>query len=129
MNQGFGIETTDNYVVYTDVSTNVFAKKMGEDSSVDPIVMTNAMQTPRGVVWDGDGTIYVADSSANAIYALPSATKVPRVPEMVVGLHGAYGLAFASGDDPGLIVEEYRPPSYEQPDPSIWCMLAPSLFC
>ena len=47
------------------------------------------------------GTIYVADSQANAVFSLPSATMQPRVPELVVALHGAFGLALVSGDDPG----------------------------
>lgn len=60
MNQAFGVTVTDNYVVYTDVASNVYAKKMGD--TAPPVVMTSSVQTGRGVVWDGDGTIYVADS-------------------------------------------------------------------
>ena len=35
-------------------------------------MVTDKLLEPRGYVWDGDGTIFVADRGGGAVYGLPS---------------------------------------------------------
>ena len=67
-----------------------------------PTLLADGFGTPRGVKWDRDGTVYVADSSRGSVSALPAYGLEKVDPELVVQLHGAFDVAIISGSDPGL---------------------------
>uniref|UniRef100_A0A7S1PRZ0 SMP-30/Gluconolactonase/LRE-like region domain-containing protein n=1 Tax=Alexandrium catenella TaxID=2925 RepID=A0A7S1PRZ0_ALECA len=52
-----------------------------------------AMQDPTSLVWDGDGTVLVADRTAGSVFSFPSGTIQQHHLEKVVDAHGINGLA------------------------------------
>lgn len=87
----YGVAETYNMLVYTSGSTEVYGISRSGGSS---ITMTRSMEQARGVVWDGDGTVYVADQAASTIYSLPCGRMSENVPiDRTVDFHDAYGLA------------------------------------
>lgn len=87
----YGIAETYNMLVYTSGSTEVYGISR---SGGDPIVMTRTMEQARGVVWDGDGTVYIADQAASTIYSMPCGRMSENLPmDRTVEFHDAYGLA------------------------------------
>lgn len=87
----YGIAETYNMLVYTSGSTEVYGISRSGGS---PIIMTRQMQQARGVVWDGDGTVYIADQGASTIYSMPCGRMAENLPmDTTVDFHDAYGLA------------------------------------
>lgn len=64
--KSYGVCLVLGNVFYTDEQTNIYGVKKSGGS---PTLINAGMQNPRGCVWDGDGTIYVADRSANGVFA------------------------------------------------------------
>lgn len=80
---------------YTSDSKEVFAvPKTGGP----PELITDKLQGPRGCVWDGGGTVFVADKTGNAIYSFPSMIRHMHAANVtkVVSLEDATGLAVVS---------------------------------
>lgn len=87
----YGIAETYNMLVYTSGSTEVYGISR---SGGAPITMTRTMEQARGVVWDGDGTVYIADQAASTIYSMPCGRMSENLPmDRTVDFHDAYGLA------------------------------------
>jgi len=58
------------------------------------------LRTPRGLVWDLDQTMYVADSSSGNVYSFPVGRMMANVPiTKTVNMKGAYGLVLLSSGD------------------------------
>jgi len=94
--KSYGVCVTLDNVYYTQPSTEIFGvKKSGGAHSLVSDKLTN----PRGCAWDGEGTVYVADRGANAIYSFAGNMKDLREAEMTkaVDFEDAFGLAVFSG--------------------------------
>jgi len=74
-NKAYGVCLSHSNVFYSDEGTFVYAVKQSGGGSLE--TLTGKMLGPRGCAWDGDGTVYVADSKGNAIYSF--AANMPKV--------------------------------------------------
>lgn len=64
--KSYGVCVALNNVFYTQPESTIYGvKKTGST----PRVVSNRLVNPRGCAYDGDGTVYVADRGANAIYS------------------------------------------------------------
>lgn len=63
---------------------------------------TEQLEAPRGLAWDGDGTVYVADQAGSAVFSFPSGKLAATQTSRVVDLHDAFGLALLGEQDPGF---------------------------
>lgn len=64
--KSYGVCLALNNVYYTQPDKTIYGVKKGGS---DVVAITDRLTNPRGCSWDGDGTIYVADRGANAIYS------------------------------------------------------------
>merc|ERR1719506_910393 len=96
-NTAYGVCTSSNSVFYTDKTQFVYGVKKAGGT---PEKMTTMLQSPRGLAWDGDGTVFVADQAANMVYSFPSGRIAPASLTRTTSLHDAFGLAIVSKDDP-----------------------------
>jgi len=98
-NKVFGVALTHNSVVYSDAARSVYGVPVGGG----PVAtFTDQLEAPRGLVWDGDGTMYVADQAGNVVYSFPSGKLAATQTSRVVDLHDAFGLALLGENDPGF---------------------------
>eukprot|EP00916_Digyalum_oweni_P004112 GHVL01007291.1.p1 GENE.GHVL01007291.1~~GHVL01007291.1.p1 ORF type:complete len:363 (+),score=56.71 GHVL01007291.1:164-1252(+) len=90
----YGVCLAGNKVFYTDSDSIVYGvKKNG--GTVGQI--TDQLQKPRGCSYDGDGTIYVADKQASAIYSFPAGSISPHQLKKVADIEDAFGVAVIQG--------------------------------
>jgi len=93
--KSFGVCVAMDDVFFTDDSSKVYGMRR---DGVQPVTLTNEMESPRGCVWDGDNTVYVADRTHGAIFAFPA--PMPSLAEVavrkVVDYDDAFGLAVIS---------------------------------
>lgn len=92
-----GVVKTHKSLVYADETNKVYSVSL----SGGPVyTMTDTLDTPRGLVWDGDNTIYVADSQAGRIWSFPSGRLSNNQPLLTtVDLFDAFGLALLTEKD------------------------------
>lgn len=89
----FGIVLTERYIFY-GASDGVFAVAKSGEYTNDPKLITNKIKQGASMVWDGDGTIYIADRATNGIFAMPSGDTNPhKVTELCNTGDDLYGLA------------------------------------
>jgi len=103
-NKAYGVCISHSNVFYSDEGTFVYAVKQTGGGSLQ--TLTGKMLGPRGCAWDGDGTIYFADSKGNAIYSF--AANMPKVRGMrqlrkVVDVDGPNGVAVITASAPPQI--------------------------
>jgi hypothetical protein len=55
-------------------------------------VITDLVKKPTSMLWDGDGTIYVADNGAGAIYSFASGSASPHALDKIIDAGEVYGL-------------------------------------
>mmetsp|Transcript_101999 Transcript_101999/g.263657 ORF Transcript_101999/g.263657 Transcript_101999/m.263657 type:complete len:346 (+) Transcript_101999:121-1158(+) len=94
--KSYGVCLALNNVFFTQPETTLFGvKKTG--GSVVPV--SQRFTNPRGCVWDGDGTVYVADRGSNAVFSL--AANMQELGEAqitrVADVEDAFGVAVFSG--------------------------------
>lgn len=68
--------------------------------------VASKLSTPRGCVWDGESTVYVADRSANAVFAVAGpggAALEEGVAKKVIDFPGAFGVAVFSSAPTGAM--------------------------
>mmetsp|Transcript_26534 Transcript_26534/g.76378 ORF Transcript_26534/g.76378 Transcript_26534/m.76378 type:complete len:354 (+) Transcript_26534:81-1142(+) len=66
----YGVCIAHDKVFYTQLQSSIYGierKRCCQDSA-SPQLINNRLQNPRGCVYDGDGTVFVADRGANAVY-------------------------------------------------------------
>jgi len=96
-NKVFGVATSSNAIFYSDNTQFVYGlKKAGGEV----VTLSDSFQQPRGLAWDGDGTVFVADQAGSMVYSFPSGRLAPAHTARVTQLHDAFGLALVSLDDP-----------------------------
>mmetsp|Transcript_13368 Transcript_13368/g.20294 ORF Transcript_13368/g.20294 Transcript_13368/m.20294 type:complete len:92 (+) Transcript_13368:419-694(+) len=65
---------------------------VSRDGSTTELV--SGLGMPRGLVWDGDNTVYVADQAANKVFSVPVGRFMDNAPiEQSVLCQGVFGLA------------------------------------
>jgi len=64
--KSYGLCVAMGNVFYTQPDRVIYAVKKGGGP---PVVVSDRLTNPRGCAWDGDGTVYVADRGANAVYS------------------------------------------------------------
>jgi len=73
---------------------------MGTDITIDFVTQLAA---PRGLVWDRDQTMYVADQSGGTVSSFPAGRMMSNVPiTTTVRMDGAYGLVLLCSSDPAF---------------------------
>lgn len=94
--KSYGICVAMNNVYFTQPEGSIFAVKKTGSRSVQTI--SDKLSMPRGCAWDGDGTVYVADRGANAIYSF--AGNMPNLETALlqksVDFEDAFGVAVFS---------------------------------
>lgn len=94
----YGITVTTSKVIYTEASHYVVAVSRGTG---EVVALSPNLLKPRGIVWDGDNTAYVADAEGNNIVSMPVGLLKPNAPiSLVVDFHNPFGLALMSNKDP-----------------------------
>lgn len=100
--KSYGVCLAIDNVIFTDMENNVYAVK--RDSSDSPVVVTSALQNPRGCAWDGDSTVYIADRSLGGVYAMsaPMVSLAQADIRRVADAPDAFGVAVFSSARPAL---------------------------
>lgn len=69
----YGVCAAPNLVFYTGGARMVYgAKPASYQGRPSATVMLNDYAMPRGCVWDGDGTVFLADKGGNVVWSFPS---------------------------------------------------------
>lgn len=92
----YGVCLVNDNVFYTDHQFNIYGvKKVGGAITT----ISNKLIQPRGITWDGDGTVFVADKGGNAIYSFPGSmeTLSPQPLVKTVDFEDAFGVSVMSG--------------------------------
>jgi len=92
----YGVCLVEDNVFYTDSLHHMYGVKKGGSELT---LVSDKFQQPRGCAWDGDGTVYVADRQANAVFAFAGnmLTIAPARLIRVADFEGAFGVAVISG--------------------------------
>mmetsp|Transcript_35108 Transcript_35108/g.76855 ORF Transcript_35108/g.76855 Transcript_35108/m.76855 type:complete len:319 (-) Transcript_35108:29-985(-) len=102
--KAYSVCLAQNNAFFTDAQRRVYGvRKTGGAIAV----ISEQLQSPRGCVWDGDGTVYVADKGAGKVFSFPGSmrTLTPQRMEEVLTFEDAFGLAVVSAvSAPGVIV-------------------------
>jgi hypothetical protein len=94
--KAYGLCLALDNVFFTGFDSHVYAVK---STGGDVVTISSNFSSPRGCAWDGDSTVYIADRSANAIFAIPAsqASLTQARPQKVVDFQDAFGVAVFSG--------------------------------
>lgn len=100
-----GLAVSEKVIFFTRENTESGNKSgivsgllQGTDIILD---FVKSINKPRGLVWDRDQTMYVADESGGAVWSFPTGRMMQEVPlTRAVVMKGAYGLALLSNQDP-----------------------------
>mmetsp|Transcript_112540 Transcript_112540/g.363478 ORF Transcript_112540/g.363478 Transcript_112540/m.363478 type:complete len:340 (+) Transcript_112540:121-1140(+) len=94
--KAYGVCVAVDNVFFTAPERDVYAVKT---SGGNVATVTSGLRSPRGCAWDGDATVYVADRSAHAVYALPGpmVSLVQTTATQVLRFEDAFGVAVFSG--------------------------------
>jgi len=98
----YGIAKSNTMIFF---STNVTGSGTvyGVSESGDSHAFAQGLVEPRGLVWDGDQTVYVADQASNNVWSFPVGRIIDGAPlTRSVALSGAFGVALFSATDPAF---------------------------
>jgi len=94
----YGIALTSSKIIYSDTSHYIWAASRGTGEAV---ALTKEMLKPRGIVFDGDNTVYVADQEANLVGSIPVGLLRAGAPVThALDIHAPFGLALVGKLDP-----------------------------
>jgi hypothetical protein len=86
-----GLAVTSNKVIFTGNQHAVYATDL---SGGIVTTLTDTLDTPRGLAWDGDGTVFVADEDASMVFSFPCGKLTARTSlAQVLTTPGPFGLA------------------------------------
>lgn len=92
----YGVCMATNSIFYTQPDAVLYGvKKRGGT----PAVVSDRLTNPRGCAWDGDGTVYVADRGANAVFSFAGNMQTigAAMVQRAVSVDDAFGVAVFSG--------------------------------
>lgn len=94
--KSYGVCLVLGNVFYTDDATYIYGVKKNGGT---PTEISSGMRNPRGCVWDGDGTVYVADRSANGVFGFSGNMHTLYHAEVTKAfdLEDAFGIAVLAG--------------------------------
>lgn len=94
--KSYGVCIAMGNVFFTDSTTSLYGVKKNGGAVTE---VSGLLQRPRGCAWDGDGTLYVADRGAGAVYSLPSNMHIiqPSAVTKAFEFEDAFGLAVLAG--------------------------------
>mmetsp|Transcript_124541 Transcript_124541/g.338276 ORF Transcript_124541/g.338276 Transcript_124541/m.338276 type:complete len:344 (-) Transcript_124541:70-1101(-) len=100
----YGVCLALNNVFYTDSSHNLYGVKK---SGGDVAVVSSGLSKPRGCAYDKDGSVYVADRGAGAVYYFPGNMVVLGSSDLVKAfdLDDAFGLTFLAHSESSSVGE------------------------
>jgi len=102
--EAYGVAKSSNMVLYSSNHSGVGYVYGITEGSKHVTKFVSTLAEPRGMVWDGDQTVFVADQAAHAVWSFPVGRVVNNAPiTRSVALHGAFGVALLSQLDPGYI--------------------------
>lgn len=92
----YGVCLTSSRIFYTAESNDVYSV---DTTGADLVTVTDELQSPRGCVYDGDGTVFVADHGDGKVYEFSggSSTLGARQLSLALEVTGAYGLTVYHG--------------------------------
>jgi len=95
-NKVYGVCMAQNNIFYTNAQKIIYGVKK---NGGEPEQVSDKLTEPRGCVWDGDGTVYVADKGDNSIYSFAGNMKTIRQAPLtkVADFEDAFGLALMNG--------------------------------
>lgn len=67
--KSYGVCLSATNVYFTQAESTIYGAKKSADKQAH--LINDKLVNPRGCAWDGDGTVYVADRGADAVYAFP----------------------------------------------------------
>lgn len=106
-NEAFGIAKSSNMVLFTSNSSGIGSVYGVMEGSSHVTHFVANLAEPRGLVWDGDQTVYVADQAANAVWSFPVGRLIDDAPlTKSVALNGAFGVALLSERDPAFSIAQ-----------------------
>eukprot|EP00929_Paragymnodinium_shiwhaense_P120281 TRINITY_DN92215_c0_g1_i1.p1 TRINITY_DN92215_c0_g1~~TRINITY_DN92215_c0_g1_i1.p1 ORF type:complete len:435 (-),score=64.09 TRINITY_DN92215_c0_g1_i1:133-1437(-) len=87
----YGLAVTSNSIIFTDDKQYVYgARKDGGGV----VTISSSMLTPRGLVWDGDGTMFIADFDKNEVLTFPCGKIADSMHfSSLVSIHNPWGVA------------------------------------
>lgn len=94
--KSYGICLAAQNIFFTQPEATLIGVKKGRSDGVATI--SNTLQNPRGCVWDGDGTVYVADRGAGAVFSFAGNMPVLSAVQLTktADLEDAFGVAVYS---------------------------------
>lgn len=96
VNKVYGVCASPTAVFYTGGEKAVYGMKTGAyQTPAAATVLLDDFAHPRGCVWDGDGTMYLADKGNNAVWTFPSMFQEmgPSQADKLCDVHDPYGIA------------------------------------
>jgi len=101
--KAYGLCLAMGNLYYTDSEKHVYAVPTKGDGKA--VTVNSELSNPRGCAWDGESTIYIADRSADGVFALPapSLSLAEAKATKVATFEGAFGVAVFSSAWPARI--------------------------
>jgi len=98
--QAYGIIKSATMVVFSSNSSGVGTVYGLLEKTGQVHTFSNALAEPRGLVWDGDQTVFVADAVMNSVWSFPVGRLTDNAPlTKAAVITGAYGVALLSSKD------------------------------
>ncbi|CAJ1341261.1 unnamed protein product [Effrenium voratum] len=105
---GYGVTKSSKYVFLSSVNEGVGVVYGVTEGGVS-FDLVGGLSTPRGLVWDGDQTVFVADEAAGVVYAFPAGRLMSDAPlTKSAVLTGAFGLALMSEQDKAWPMQPFQ---------------------
>lgn len=98
---GYGVAKTSNLVFFASQQTSGAGVVYGvSQDGGTAVAFVSGLAEPRGLVWDRDNTVFVADKAQNAVFSFPAGRYMADAPlTKGVEFAGAYGIALLSDQD------------------------------
>lgn len=92
----YGLCHAEGNIFYTGAETSLYGVKAGGGG--EAVTVSDKLLEPRGCVWDGDGTIFVADRKANKIFGFAGNMRKLTQASLadIVEFEDAFGVAVMS---------------------------------
>mmetsp|Transcript_94419 Transcript_94419/g.224911 ORF Transcript_94419/g.224911 Transcript_94419/m.224911 type:complete len:391 (+) Transcript_94419:125-1297(+) len=105
---GYGVTKSNKYMFYA-ADKNGIGVVSGVTEGGATFDFISGLAAPRGLTWDGDQTIFVADEAAGVVYSFPGGRLMSGAPfTKSAVLHGAFGLSVFSEHDKAWPMQPFR---------------------
>lgn len=113
----YGLTKTSNLVLWTSEvnGAGVVYGMKASDAGSTVFTFAAGLGQPRGVIWDGDQTAFVADTATGQIWSFPVGRLINSAPMTpTVLFYGAWGLAMLSETDSAFGIASVNPSAFIQ---------------